>query len=424
MSLDLTLRSEVSEPLTAVQHDANLQAIQDAINALQSAPPPTTTAEALGTTGADVTIGGAAPPTTGQVLTATGATTATWQTPSYETQTGFTGATNTAYGVNAAVSITTGVDNTAVGKSALHGNLDGQANTVIGREAMYTNTSGTGNVAVGVIALAFNTSGVNAVAVGNNALVANTTASGNVAVGSSALASVTIWGGNTAVGSSALIANNGANNTAVGGTSGAGVTSGTNNVFIGQGSGVDAGGGAAGNRIAIGQGAICSADNFVQLGNGSTTGGKIGTKTIATTDILTPGLFPLASYQTSPPSKFNSFTNLTGSNTVTWAPSQLVGKSYALISVDIQPISATTTGLASMGVEVQMTRSDTHSLVSRMAGHFLGNSSVVHPATFGSEQMMIVPVVDDTLEWIVNVQTAGTMSAVSYSVTVRLHAAQ
>lgn len=40
------------------------------------------TAEALGTTGADVSVGGAAPPTTGQVLTATNATTATWQTPS------------------------------------------------------------------------------------------------------------------------------------------------------------------------------------------------------------------------------------------------------------------------------------------------------------------------------------------------------
>jgi hypothetical protein len=40
----------------------------------------TTTAEALGTTGADVTIGTAAPPTTGQILTATSATTATWQT--------------------------------------------------------------------------------------------------------------------------------------------------------------------------------------------------------------------------------------------------------------------------------------------------------------------------------------------------------
>lgn len=40
----------------------------------------TTTAEALGTTGADVTVGTAAPPTTGQILTATSATTATWQT--------------------------------------------------------------------------------------------------------------------------------------------------------------------------------------------------------------------------------------------------------------------------------------------------------------------------------------------------------
>ena len=38
--------------------------------------------DALGTTGADVNVGAAAPPTTGQVLTATSATAATWQTPS------------------------------------------------------------------------------------------------------------------------------------------------------------------------------------------------------------------------------------------------------------------------------------------------------------------------------------------------------
>lgn len=40
------------------------------------------TADALATTGADVDVAAAAPPTTGQVLTATSATTATWQTPS------------------------------------------------------------------------------------------------------------------------------------------------------------------------------------------------------------------------------------------------------------------------------------------------------------------------------------------------------
>jgi len=39
-------------------------------------------ADALATTGADVDVSASAPPTTGQVLTATSATTATWQTPS------------------------------------------------------------------------------------------------------------------------------------------------------------------------------------------------------------------------------------------------------------------------------------------------------------------------------------------------------
>ena len=40
------------------------------------------TADFLGTTGADVDVGSAAPPSAGQVLTATDATHATWQTPS------------------------------------------------------------------------------------------------------------------------------------------------------------------------------------------------------------------------------------------------------------------------------------------------------------------------------------------------------
>jgi len=43
---------------------------------------PNPTVEALGTSGTAVNVGSAAPPTTGQVLTATSATTATWQTPS------------------------------------------------------------------------------------------------------------------------------------------------------------------------------------------------------------------------------------------------------------------------------------------------------------------------------------------------------
>ena len=41
-----------------------------------------TTAEALGTTGADVNVGASAPPVLGDILVATSATAATWQTPS------------------------------------------------------------------------------------------------------------------------------------------------------------------------------------------------------------------------------------------------------------------------------------------------------------------------------------------------------
>lgn len=57
-----------------------------------------TTAEALGTTGADVTVGTSSPPTAGQVLTATGATSATWQTPAAGVSPSGSVTSETAYG--------------------------------------------------------------------------------------------------------------------------------------------------------------------------------------------------------------------------------------------------------------------------------------------------------------------------------------
>lgn len=54
--------------------------LDDRVTALEAAGPGGA-ATALATTGADVVISGAAPPVAGQVLTATSAVAATWQTP-------------------------------------------------------------------------------------------------------------------------------------------------------------------------------------------------------------------------------------------------------------------------------------------------------------------------------------------------------
>ena len=61
--------------LTSVTVDADGRLTSAANGAIPAA-------EALATTGADVDVGASAPPSVGQVLTATSATTATWQTPS------------------------------------------------------------------------------------------------------------------------------------------------------------------------------------------------------------------------------------------------------------------------------------------------------------------------------------------------------
>lgn len=78
LTADLTTEfSDLSTGKTAADAAAGIaQAIDD-----NHTDGGSTTAEALGTSGADVNVGSAAPPTAGQVLTATSATAATWQTP-------------------------------------------------------------------------------------------------------------------------------------------------------------------------------------------------------------------------------------------------------------------------------------------------------------------------------------------------------
>lgn len=70
----------------------------DATHATWQTPAGGGAADALATSGADVDVGAAAPPSAGQVLTATGATTATWQTPAAAPSPSGTVTAETAYG--------------------------------------------------------------------------------------------------------------------------------------------------------------------------------------------------------------------------------------------------------------------------------------------------------------------------------------
>jgi trimeric autotransporter adhesin len=196
-----------------------------------------------------------------------------------------TGASNVAMGYNALGANTTASNNTSVGFRALQANTEGTQNVAIGSSAgdamttannnvtvghnsMGANTTGSSNVAVGAFALDANTTAGGNTALGNNTLGSNTTGASNTAVGSLALDANTTASNNTAVGYDALGANTtGSGNTAFGKQAGDTITTGTGNTIIGFLS--DVGGGAAVNRIALGNQVIVSSDDRITVGAGS-----------------------------------------------------------------------------------------------------------------------------------------------------------
>jgi len=140
---------------------------------------------------------------------------------------------NTAFGVNALLSVTTGNFNIAVGESALRLNTTGQYNVAIGSEALINNTIGTDNTAVGN-ALNSNTSGSNNTAIGSGALAINTTGSFNTAIGGAAMNQPATGSNKTAVGYQALGYATGSNNIGIGYQSGFNISTGTYNHIFGQ----------------------------------------------------------------------------------------------------------------------------------------------------------------------------------------------
>jgi len=110
-----------------------------------------TAANGLKTATTTVSVSAATAPSSGQVLTATSGSAATWQTPT-SLLTGETVGTNNFVGTSAGDAITTGVQNTFVGHYA-------------GRDT----TSGDSNVFVGVSASSYKTTITTCVTVGSNA---------------------------------------------------------------------------------------------------------------------------------------------------------------------------------------------------------------------------------------------------------------
>ena len=208
-----------------------------------------------------------------------------------------TGNQNTATGAYALFSNTVSLDNDASGYEALSNNTTAGENVAVGSQALFTQSFNNGgvawngaNVAVGYRALFnnqpnSNTNGVNNTAVGTQALTANTTGIYNTALGYQALFNNTTGGQNTGVGLSALFnTTSGIFNTGVGSSALGRNTTGSSNIALGTGTlfsnftgsnltglGYQADVGADGltNSTAIGNGAIVSTSNTIQLGNSS-----------------------------------------------------------------------------------------------------------------------------------------------------------
>jgi uncharacterized protein (TIGR02145 family) len=211
-----------------------------------------------------------------QVLTTTGTGTLTWATPSGGVP--YTGATQAvdlgAYNLKVnGLNIGRGggnVDgNTANGSMSLYSNSSGNSNTAYGYASLYSNTTGSNNIANGNQSLYFNTTGSNNTAIGNASLNSNTEGVDNTANGFGALYKNT-GSNNTASGSRSLYSNTtGGSNTALGYFTGITNTTGTQNTLIGYSADVSSTN--LSNATALGNQAIVTASNTIQLGNADVT---------------------------------------------------------------------------------------------------------------------------------------------------------
>jgi len=235
-----------------------------------------TSTQALETTGASVNVDLSAPPSTGQVLVATSATTSTWQTlPAEETwQAGADlvdkvriGATSVAASANqvALLGSATGTLATAVGSSST---ASGTNSTAVGKSA---SAGASFTVALGDTA---NASTAGSIACGRNSVASGTTNAS--AFGSTAIASGlnSLAAGFTSTASATNSVALGTQSQAIGTSSvacGSAVASGISSIAIGSSSN------CAGNSgIAAGVNSDCGGNSGVALGNSSNCVGVNG----------------------------------------------------------------------------------------------------------------------------------------------------
>lgn len=198
----------------------------------------------------------------------------------------------TAVGDQSLVSATTGTEDTAVGTSSLNQLTTGQSNTGVGYDVMFSNVIGNSNTALGNQALYHATGSYNT-AVGDSSLNATTTGQYNTCAGTFSCDNMTTTNytaalgygalgsgsgdGNTAIGYTSLQTTTGGGNTAVGyaaGYAGTANTTGTYNTFIGYNAQANANNYT--NSAALGNAAVITASNQVQIGNSSVTDVYLG----------------------------------------------------------------------------------------------------------------------------------------------------
>ena len=182
--------------------------------------------------------------------------------------------------------VTTGDDkagyNLGIGRTALDALTTGFSNIALGQNSLKALTDGDQNIAIGRNALqSYVKSGAgNSVAIGHNALSGSLTGDKNTAIGSQAMQDVSDLNGstsnkaleNTAVGFDALgSVTYGDYNTGIGKNSGNIIRGGSGNTFLGSGANVPGGNYGASNRMALGKGAIVTANNYIKMGNDNVT---------------------------------------------------------------------------------------------------------------------------------------------------------
>lgn len=143
------------------------------------------------------------------------------------------------------------------------GSVDSLNCTVINKTGIASSSGANNSTLVGTFAGSAISTAIGTTAIGTQSLILCTTSPSNTALGSNALSAITIGAGN---------------NTGLGNGAGNTIQTGAYNTCLGSNSDVDSI--TATNRIAIGNLAICTVDNTVQLGDSAVTSGKIGTKDI------------------------------------------------------------------------------------------------------------------------------------------------